>query len=413
MRKGGENEKVHIFLVLTFLSVNVIAFDSQATEESANWDVTGVYPIDVYDETWADMTFAEQLETVALPDELVDSLSTEEMAEWVLSYPFLGDIFLFDSAEASMDYFSRTSYLFRTFFAREDVIEVLLNKFDELQINYRMLTEDNVDGSDVFIESGYFKELFLQRYFATVIEELSENEKLVLREILEEKYTEKSGICEDFTTATLFYGDVLSEYGEIPAELVFQTDVFSYELVEEQENLDAIAPYSEGFSNSGQIVAYNQGYYYAGSYSKYGVAANCYMFFSGDLSPEEVQNSINYNATHHSSWVRVSDPTRKFNCHSYAWLQQSISNVYWLNTPSAFASSSAFSYIGANGGANNGDHIIITDSYGAPQHSLIATSTGTDCNGINTISKCGSSGIYYAILADIFLVYGNGYEVYR
>lgn len=126
-----------------------------------------------------------------------------------------------------------------------------------------------------------------------------------------------------------------------------------------------------------------------------------------------MQSSINYNATHHSSWVRVSDPTRKFNCHSYAWLQQSISNVYWLNTPSAFASSSAFSHIGANGGANNGDHIIITDSYGAPQHSLIATSTGTDCNSINTISKCESSGIYYAILADIFLVYGTGYEVYR
>lgn len=57
------------FLVLTFLSVNVIAFDSQAKEESANWDVTGVYPIDVYDGTWSDMTFAEQLETVALPDD--------------------------------------------------------------------------------------------------------------------------------------------------------------------------------------------------------------------------------------------------------------------------------------------------------------------------------------------------------
>lgn len=68
---------------------------------------------------------------------------------------------------------------------------------DELQINYRMLTEDNVDGSDVFTESGYFKELFLQRYFATVIEELSENEQLVLREILEEKYTEKYDVYGD------------------------------------------------------------------------------------------------------------------------------------------------------------------------------------------------------------------------
>lgn len=62
---------------------------------------------------------------------------------------------------------------------------------------------------------------------------------------------------------------------------------------------------------------------------------------------------------------------------------------------------------------NNGDHIIVTDVQGQPQHSLIAVSTGTDCNSVNAISKCGQAGIYYAMLADIFLAYGNEYEVYR
>lgn len=66
-----------------------------------------------------------------------------------------------------MDYFSRTSYLFRSLFAREDVIEVLLNKYDDLQVDYNMLVDEKAGSSHTFRDSGYYKELFLQSYFAT------------------------------------------------------------------------------------------------------------------------------------------------------------------------------------------------------------------------------------------------------
>lgn len=407
-------KKILCFIVISFLVVNTFNFDLQAKEnESVSWDVPGVYPINVYDETWGNMTFAEQLEAVALPNELVDSLSTEDLTDWVFTYPFLGDLCLFDSARASMDYFSRTSYLFRSFFAREDVIEVLLNKYDDLQVDYMMLAGENAHGSDLFTKSGYWQELFLQSYFATVVGDLSENEKVILKDILEEKYIEKVGICEDFSTVTLFFDNVLAECGEIPDELVFSTNIVPYEITEKVENSDSILSYSEGFTNSGQIATYNGGYYYVGVYGKYGVSANCYKFCYGELSSDEVTELANYIATYHRSWTKVSDATRKFNCHSYAWIQQSTSNDYWLPSPNTFASSSSFSYIGANGGANNGDHIIITDSYGVSQHSLIATSTGTNANSIYTISKCGKAGVYSALLGDIVLAYGNEYEVYR
>lgn len=144
----------------------MFGFDSQANE-SVDWEVIGIYPINVYYEEWKDMTFAEQLQALALPEELVDSLSTEDLAEWALTYPFLVDLFLFDSASAAMDYFSRTSYLFRSLFAREDVIEVLLNKYDDLQVDYNMLVDENAGSSHTFRDSGYYKELFLQSYFAT------------------------------------------------------------------------------------------------------------------------------------------------------------------------------------------------------------------------------------------------------
>lgn len=407
-------KKIFIFIFTSFLAVNIFGIESQAQQnESVSWDVPGIYSVDIYDETWGEMTFAEQLEEVALPEEIVDSLSTEAMAEWVLAYPFLGDLCLFDSANASMDYFSRTSYLFRSFFAREDVKKVLLDKYADLRVDYNMLADGNADSGDLFTESGYFKELFLQSYFATVLEELSESEKMVLKDILEEKYIEKSGLCDEFTTATLFYQEVLAEQGEIPDELMFQADLFPYEFVGESQIADSALAYAEGFTNSGQVIATNGGYYYVGVYNKYGVFVNCFMFYLVDLTPEEAKGQSDFIATHHPSWTKVSDPTIKFNCHSYAWIQQSTSNVYWLDNPRTFASSSSFSYVGSNGGANSGDHIIVTNVQGQPQHSLIAVSTGTDCNSVNTISKCGKAGIYYAMLADIFLAYGNEYEVYR
>ncbi|MBO5283552.1 MAG: hypothetical protein J6B43_10605 [Lachnospiraceae bacterium] len=394
--------------------INMFGFDSQAQQnELADWETIGVYPINVYDEEWADMTFAERLQALALPEELVDSLSTEDLAEWALAYPYLGARVLHDSAKGYMDFLLRNSYLFRSLFAREDANEVLLNKFDDLKVNYNMLINQNTAGSDTFTESGYVKELFLQSYFATVIDELSVTEKAALRDILEEKYIAKSGICQNFTTATLFYADVLSEYGEIPAELLISTDIVIDEAAIGNDISDPTSIDSDGFTNSGQIATYNGGNYYVGTYSKYGVSVNCYKFCSGELSSAEATDYENLISTLYPSWEKVTSATRKFNCHSYAWIEQSTSNVYWLINPNAFATSSSFRYIGANGGANKGDHIIIINSYGESEHSLISTSTGTNSNSINTISKCGSAGIYRAVLADIILEYGNEYKVYR
>lgn len=399
-------------LVMCFLFANMFGFDSQAKQNDfAEWGSVGVYPINAHDEEWQEMTLAEHLQALDLPKELVDSLSTEDMAEWALAYPFLGARILYDSGKGYMDFLARSSYLFRSLFAQEDVNEVLLKQFDDLQVDYNMLIANN--DLDVFTDSGYVKELFLQSYFASVVDELSAEEKIVLKDILEEKYLSKPGICRDYTTATLFYSDVLLEHGEIPMELIFSTNLFSYQSEIESDISASASLYSEGFTSSGQIATFNKGKYYVGTYSKYGVAVNCYKFLSGELTSTEAEETENFVATYYPGWVKVTDPTKRFNCHSYAWIEQSTDNVYWLENLSAFAASSSFRYIGANSGAFKGDHIIIIDSYGTIQHSLIATSTGTGSTGIDTISKCGAAGIYRAVLADIILAYGTEYKVYR
>lgn len=79
-REGKKLKRFLSLFVICIIIVNVFGFDSQANE-SVDWEVIGIYPINVYDEEWKDMTFAEQLQALALPKELVDSLSTEDLAE--------------------------------------------------------------------------------------------------------------------------------------------------------------------------------------------------------------------------------------------------------------------------------------------------------------------------------------------
>lgn len=200
---------------ICILIVGMLSSCSQAKQdEFPEWQNIGVYPISPEDEEWKNMSYAELLEALALPEELVDSLSTEDLAEWALAYPYLGDIFLYDSVKAYLDSLSRKSYLFSALFAREDVNEVLLDKFEELQVDYSMLADDNAEGVDTFTESGYFKELFLQCYFRTVRTDLPEEEKRRLKEILKEKEDAKIGIYEDYTIKILTSEEIFVDYGE-------------------------------------------------------------------------------------------------------------------------------------------------------------------------------------------------------
>lgn len=189
---------------ICILMVSMLGSCSQTMQEKyPEWQEVGVYPIGPEDEEWKTMSYAEAVEALALPEELVDSLSTEELAEWALAYPYLGDIFLFDTVKAYLDSLCRKSYLFSALFVREDVNEVLLDKFDELQVDYYMLADDSLEGTDVFTKSGYFKELFLKCYFRTVRTDLPEEEKRRLKEILKEKEDAKIGIYENYTIKIL------------------------------------------------------------------------------------------------------------------------------------------------------------------------------------------------------------------
>lgn len=162
----------------------------------------GNYNVDYSSKEWKEMSFQEQIDSVSLPVDYIEGLSTEDVVTWALEYPFLCDIYLFDSSVSALDYFKRTSYLFENMFSRDDIREVLIERLEDLYIK-----EDSVLSK---------KELFIIYYLANIKDKLSDDEITKLFDILND---------EDFNR---FFGKIIIEYAQ-PEDSPEDIDITRYE----------------------------------------------------------------------------------------------------------------------------------------------------------------------------------------
>ena len=86
----------------------------------------------------------------------------------------------------------------------------------------------------------------------------------------------------------------------------------------------------------------------------------------------------------------LATPTYAYNCHSYAWIDQSTSNPYWLTNPTPFIQDP---YYAETTTPEEGDIIVYYTASGVAQHSGVIDEvlTGTP-NGV-----CGDSNLYMVI----------------
>lgn len=373
-----------------------------------------LYELSPLNEEWAELTYSEQLEVCNMSEEFLSTCTTEDLSEYVLEYPFLLDIYGFDSTRQGINHLINTSNVCKEFFSRDDAKEVLLKKYNTLIVDYNLLSERPNWVSNPLVQSGYAKELFLQSYFGNNIDNLNMDEKEELKNIISEKYEQKKGKCDKFVTSLLIYDEIQQVKGSIPSEIV-------------PNNItnDSLITYSnEGFNEFGPELHNISGTLCkVGMYNKYGTSAGCYKYVSGDYTSDEIAELDRYIHTTHPAWVKIFSATKAYNCHSYAWLELVVFNKYWINNPDFYAKSTSFTKIGVNRPAQNKDKIIIdglkfqADGFGNTTyalHSVIVYSGGTGASNIQTQSKLGKYGVYNASLNDMIDFYGGAtYRVYR
>lgn len=68
----------------------------------------------------------------------------------------------------------------------------------------------------------------------------------------------------------------------------------------------------------------------------------------------------------------ISNPSPKYNCHSYAWHNASTSNKYWMNSPSRYILDGSY----VSGSKTTGNKVTYKDSSGTYTHSGVVHSSG-------------------------------------
>lgn len=381
-------------------SAENISTDNHIEDDFCSVDEVA-YSVTQYDEEWADMSYAEQLEACQLDEEYLESLTTEELLQVALDYPFKLDFGAYDDIQLGVEHIRDKSNVIDELLSREDVSSVVLDAYIESTVDYNIaLAEDYDSVISKYEVSGYWDEKFLSAIltYDEVAQSLTEEEiESMAQEVI--KKTDHADLYDtSLNTAT-----ILLDNEQIASKVVGNLN--------ESESRS----YTERFVLDGDIVQSQTSgvIYYSGKYYKYGYASLCYRYASNDFSDEVKEENKEYVTTLHPSWVYVSEATGKYNCHSYCWINYSSNNIYWLPNAEAYAASTYFTQAGTNISVPQSNSYIILNSTAGPVHSLRSRNASvTQGSNIEVWtksciceSKLGNWGVYRCNLYDACEMY--------
>lgn len=160
--------------------------------EMDRWIDDGIinYPISCDDEEWKILTYSEQKQMAMYPGDL-SLLTTEDIIRLALDYPFNLDFLCFNSFEEGLEHLKSTSNVIAELYNRENIVEKLLNKYSDTNVNYSFFIKD--DYNEIIPEQEkelYLDEMMIQLFLGSngISDKMSNAEKQRFASIIEEKY---------------------------------------------------------------------------------------------------------------------------------------------------------------------------------------------------------------------------------
>lgn len=178
----------------------------------------------------------------------------------------------------------------------------------------------------------------------------------------------------------------------------------SYQAPRENENMQLISDFSsygkicsEGLLYSGEVQERNGAetdapeftYNLAGYVKTIGQNEVPVYVAINDYTESEKQAEIEAVLYYFPAVNILGDPTSKYNCHSYAWYQNSINNPYWIEHVGLYANDTHTAGVDGIENAMVGDIVLYLSANNTILHSAIIDELGI--NGVMCVSKWGSS----------------------
>lgn len=301
------------------------------------------YPI-TKTEQWTEMDRTQRITACQLSPEQMQTMPTEEMLWAVLKCPFMVELYVFDSYRAGFLHLYDQFPALGALTAREDYGGVLIDTYGHIPVaTSETLAEDNY----IFLLSVL--EILVAQPEMTGCLTDAEREEIV--RIAERKHEEKCDTAEiNGGNATTFY------------EAVAETP------------------------NSALACAATTATLYTPNKTAVTVTDN---YAISDWTSTE-KNELNaYFDTAFPTAVRIQDPSKRYNCHSYTWYNNVFSNYYWMDDPRAYMTDGSYTNIRYPVAG----YKAFWDLDGSLDHfhSAIVISTG---NYALFESKWGSAGVY-------------------
>lgn len=338
-----------VIMIVVMLMVGVLPVFATESSNAIILKSTQMYPI-ITTEEWKDMSRQERVNACQLSEEDVAGISTEDLLQYVINYPFMIDIYAFSTFEMGFEHvcdeFGAISWLLN----REDYAQVLIDTYSSIPVESSSMAK-SVDYYQNIWDLGVLEILITQ---PAMTESLSNDEIADLMENIESKAIEKDSAID-------IYGG--------------SKQSFSQALSEQPDSAVALAATSTVKTPAGTSVAvYN------------------YSSITDWTSSEKATLNTQTLASYPTATL-IADASKKYNCHSYAWYSRSTSNYYWMDDPTAYMTDG--SYYSASRQIGNIAYWYNTfNGVSVPVHSGVVQEHMQSGAYYGACSKWGNLGVY-------------------
>jgi hypothetical protein len=338
------------------------------------------YPIRPGSADWkALQTHDEMVQVTQVEESLLASMSDDGLMQTVLSYPLFGDVLAYNSPQQGFDAIRSNFGGLRELLEREGAAEVLLRRYQE------------TDAANVPAVLGLEEQGRRARNLANIELLLAQPEILASMD---------NSLLDELLLETLVKREQKLKRSEVYGFAGLESTAFTAIRALERaqpgptarnkgsqnmnafletggpasiEILDSVFARTEKavLGSSHLALSKRSGLtkdYYSTVYTPKGSAVTV-ITMTYELSLADIAACNSWVETNYPNAIRLTNCSRRYNCHSYAWYSQSASNTVWMNTPGDDTYWQDGSYISAS--ITGGQKV----SYASDDHSAIAISS--------------------------------------
>ncbi|MBV9791948.1 MAG: hypothetical protein JOZ51_27425, partial [Chloroflexi bacterium] len=326
---------VSLLLVATF-SQNVPAQAAAPVDR----DTRGAYQFPVKPGTaeWRALnSHDEMLKVTQVPAETLRGMSTADLSKTVLDYPLFMDMFAFNSIQTGFDRVASRFNGLTAFLARPDSGSVLLKEYqaiDPLAIKpgWSLAQQGAYDARITAIEMLLAQDAVRATLTPQQQQTLLDQTIAIYR--AKQQRADVYGHTGLERTALVMGRVVSSQTPSFQQQINAQIDLQEFLKTGTYASPDVLSQIVAAADPKAAPVTddVRTQDYYTTVYTPYSSAVTA-IAMTTELTSSQISSANSYVASVYPQAVRETNASRKYNCHSYAWHNQSTSNSIWINTP--------------------------------------------------------------------------------